>query len=136
MQRGRHDFVVDLSSCDLMDSTFMGTLAGAALRLREIGEGSLKVIHASPRNEDLLLGLGLDQLFSVHTDGGGVDFLNPDVAEAPVESSSDSDAKETVLEAHEALAAADSANAAKFRDVIEFLKQESGGSADGEARGS
>jgi hypothetical protein len=29
----------------MMDSTFMGTMAGMALRLRELGQGHLRVIH-------------------------------------------------------------------------------------------
>ena len=37
--RGYREFVVDLHNCPLMDSTFMGTLTGVALRLREIGQG-------------------------------------------------------------------------------------------------
>ena len=34
------------------------------------------------------------------------------------------DAKETVLEAHEALIEADADNAVKFKDVVEYLRQE------------
>lgn len=124
IQRGHRDFIVDLHGCDLMDSTFMGTLAGAALRLREIGHGHLKVVRASERNRDLLLGLGLDQLFDVHSDSGGVGFLMAVPTRMTAETATDRDQKETVLEAHEALAEADQANAEKFRDVIEFLRQE------------
>ena len=61
---GRRDFVVDLENCPAMDSTFMGTLAGLALRLREAGGGRLWVKNCNERNEDLLAGLGLDALFS------------------------------------------------------------------------
>ena len=45
IQRGHRDFVVDLDGCELMDSTFMGTLAGVALRLREIGQGGLRAVN-------------------------------------------------------------------------------------------
>lgn len=121
IDRGFADFVVDLRLCEMMDSTFMGTLAGAALRLRENGEGSLKVVNANTRNRDLLAGLGLDQIFEVSETPAD----EPEPARmAPAPKASGEDEKETVLEAHEALAEADSANAAKFKDVIEFLKQE------------
>ncbi len=40
----------------------MGTLAGIALRLRELGQGNLRVTNLNERNSDLLSNLGLDQL--------------------------------------------------------------------------
>ena len=42
--RGHRDFVVDLAGCPVMDSTFMGTLAGIAHKLRRLGQGGLHVI--------------------------------------------------------------------------------------------
>ncbi len=131
IQRGHRDFVIDLKECDLMDSTFMGTLAGAALRLRELGQGQLSVSNANPRSYDLLVGLGLDQLFHVSTKPVG----NLPASTAPVlpmEHGSDDASKRAVLEAHEALAAADASNAVKFRDVIDFLRQELGSPSDKE----
>jgi len=135
IQRGYRDFVIDLKDCDLMDSTFMGTLAGAALRLRELGQGQLSVSNANPRSHDLLVGLGLDQLFHVSTQSVG----SLPAATAPVlspQDGSDDASKRAVLEAHEALAAADAGNAVKFHDVIEFLRQELGIPSDKEDRSS
>lgn len=117
--RGYREFVVDLRPCELMDSTFMGTLAGVALRLREAGKGRLRVVNANPRNLDLLAGLGLDHLFEVSRDQPLPSALEP----VPRPTGGDERAR-TVLEAHEALARADAANAVKFHDVIEFLKKE------------
>src|SRR5579862_9955252 len=65
VNRGHREFVVDLRNCPVMDSTFMGTLAGIALRLRELGQGHLHVINLNERNHDLLGNLGLDQLFTM-----------------------------------------------------------------------
>ena len=119
--RGHRDFVVDLDSCELMDSTFMGTLAGLALRLREIGQGKLRTVNVNDRNTDLLENLGLDQLFSVERE-----FREP--APASLEKteavSNVAEQKIVVRAAHEALVKADSHNSAKFKDVIEYLRQE------------
>ena len=123
IQRGHREFVVDLKACELMDSTFMGTLAGVALRLREIGQGHLRTVNVNERNASLLENLGLDHLFEVNT-GNSVDA--PATLEAPSEKIDRTDAKENVLSAHEALVAADSANAVKFKDVIDYLRQELG----------
>src|SRR5215470_11903034 len=62
IQRGHRYFAIDLAACPTMDSTFMGTLAGVALRLRDLHEGELRVVNANARNAELLMGLGLDQV--------------------------------------------------------------------------
>jgi anti-anti-sigma factor len=120
IQRGHRDFVVDLGGCELMDSTFMGTLAGVAFRLREIGQGGLKVVNVTDRNASLLENLGLDQLFSV--EGGLASDVPQNLRQAGP--GDPADAKGTVLAAHEALIAADAQNIAKFKDVVEYLRQE------------
>lgn len=123
--RGFREFVVDLQNCPVMDSTFMGTLAGVALRLRELGQGCLRVINLNERNRDLLGNLGLDQLFTID--------LRTSPAAAPVapqqplrvNGAEDKTLRaETMLEAHEACIAANPENAAKFKDVLEYLKQD------------
>ena len=50
IERGHRNFVVDLADCPVMDSTFMGTLTGVALRLHGIGQGDLHVINSNERN--------------------------------------------------------------------------------------
>ena len=72
LERGFRNFVVDLLACPVMDSTFMGTLAGIALRLREFGNGSLLVRNANERNTDLLRNLGLNNLFDVESKGSNI----------------------------------------------------------------
>src|SRR5438105_5597848 len=69
VNRGYREFIVDLQNCAMMDSTFMGTLAGVALRLKELGNGHLHVVHCGARSRELLSGLGLDQIFSIHNEG-------------------------------------------------------------------
>lgn len=124
INRGHREFVVDLKNCPVMDSTFMGTLAGVALRLRELGQGHLHVINLNERNHDLLSNLGLDQLFSI-------DDLPAKSGEEPAGRALDSTPEpdrtaraETMLEAHEALVEASPENLTKFKDVLEYLKQD------------
>src|SRR5207245_6818820 len=69
VDRGYREFVIDLANCAMMDSTFMGTMAGVALRLKELGRGHLHVVHCGTRSRELLSGLGLDQIFSIHANG-------------------------------------------------------------------
>ena len=126
IQRGYRDFVVDLRGCEQMDSTFMGTLAGVALRLRELGQGGLRTINVNERNAGLLSSLGLDQLFHVESVASSV-ASEPEELELheTMQKKADHDEqKRFVLEAHEALVKADAANAVKFRDVLEFMRHE------------
>lgn len=64
-RRGIWNIVVELQECTGLDSTFIGTLAGVALRLLELGKGSLQVVNASAQHEKQLRDLGLDKLFKL-----------------------------------------------------------------------
>lgn len=123
VNRGFREFVVDLKSCPVMDSTFMGTLAGVALRLRELGQGHLRVVNLNERNQDLLGNLGLDQLFTI----GGAPHAGSELntpQPLPAQAADKETQARTMLEAHEAVIEANPENAAKFKDVLEYLKQD------------
>ena len=120
VERGYREFVVDLANCAMMDSTFMGTMAGVALRLKEIGRGHLHIVHCGERSHELLSGLGLDHVFDVHPNGSVApesEVLAP-VAEQKQEQT------RTMLEAHEALCEVAPENVFRFKDVLEYLKQD------------
>jgi anti-anti-sigma factor len=125
INRGYREFVVDLENCAMMDSTFMGTMAGVALRLKELGHGHLHVVHCGARSRDLLTGLGLDQIFNIHTDGSMVpqcevlDGLLP-----PEPSLQKQQQAQQMLDAHEALCEAAPENFSRFKDVLDYLKQD------------
>src|SRR6516162_7777596 len=115
VDRGYREFVIDLAHCAMMDSTFMGTMAGVALRLKELGHGHLHVVHCGERSRELLSGLGLDQIFSIHSNG----VLAPrcEVMERESESESTKETKQEnarqMLDAHEALCEAAPENLAR-----------------------
>jgi anti-sigma B factor antagonist len=126
INRGYRDFVVDLQDCAMMDSTFMGTLAGVALRLKELGHGHLHVVNCGERSRDLLTGLGLDQIFNIHSNGAiapQCEILNgaPAAAEASMQKQQQA---QQMLDAHEALCEAAPENFSRFKDVLDYLKQD------------
>jgi anti-sigma B factor antagonist len=125
VNRGYREFIVDLQNCAMMDSTFMGTLAGVALRLKELGDGHLHVVHCGTRSRELLSGLGLDQIFSIHT-GGVTAPVCSDLDDDGASPSPDHkrETAETMLEAHEALCRAAPENLTRFKDVLDYLKQD------------
>ena len=126
VDRGYREFIVDLDRCLMMDSTFMGTLAGVALRLKELGRGHLYVVHCGERSRELLSGLGLDQLFSIHSNGE----IAPECKSLERKAGGESPAEQkqetarTMLEAHEALCQAAPENLTRFKDVLDYLKED------------
>ena len=122
IRRGYRDFVIDLAACEHMDSTFMGTLTGISQSLRELGQGSLRALNVNPRNVQLLENLGLHLLFTVEPAGTPHAMpaeIGAKLLKLPSETGPERD---LILEAHRALAAANPANAARFRDVLEYLE--------------
>jgi len=117
--RGIRGASVDLSPCETLDSTFLGILAGLAMRLRR-GGGSVRIAGLSPKTLGLFRTLGLDQMVVVEPapapagPARPLQALDRDAAARP--------ADETILEAHEDLVAASSDNLPRFRDVIEFMR--------------
>ena len=127
VNRGYREFIVDLQNCAMMDSTFMGTLAGVALRLKELGNGHLYVVHCGTRSRELLSGLGLDQIFSIQSDDTSAAPECSDLNGEPSTPSSADQKREqaqTMLDAHEALCRAAPENLTRFKDVLDYLKQD------------
>lgn len=120
---GASSLIIDFSDCTGMDSTFLGLLAGAALRIkgRHPTPGTLTLTGLSPRNLELVRNLGLHRLMTVDGAPGdpakAVSGLAPEAGKAAA-------SQETILRAHEDLMRIDPANDAKFRDVVTFLKRE------------
>jgi anti-sigma B factor antagonist len=124
LAQGRTRFVVDFKQCASMDSTFLGVLAGAAIQLRRLNPpGSLTLVRVGERNLELIRNLGLHRLTTV--DPGGV---APAAGIQPLDAKAlgEVESARLVLEAHENLVATDPDNAAKFQDVLAFLRNQLG----------
>jgi len=121
--RGHRHFIIDLNACPVMDSTFMGTIAGLALKIRTEGTGEIQVVNLNERNHSLLCNLGLDQLLKVEDSPVAVESAGQTCTLTAAATDKLSEAK-TMLEAHEAVVAAAPENVAKFKDVLEFLRQD------------
>jgi anti-anti-sigma regulatory factor len=120
-------FVIDLDACTYLDSTFLGILLGLGLKLKAAGNGLLHILNASPRNVELLKNLGLDRLISIdakRVNLEGVAGQKLEALECPVQTKAE--AGPTILEAHEALMEFDPRNVPKFKDVVEFLREDLG----------
>ncbi len=122
IRQGKTRFMIDFAACTSMDSTFLGVLAGAALELRrQTPAGTLTLARVGERNLELIRNLGLHRLATVDAGGFPMDFKGG--AQALDSKAKDEiESARLVLEAHENLVNADAANAAKFQDVLAFLR--------------
>jgi len=125
--KGQRRFVLDLTDCLLMDSTFLGVLAGFSQKLTTPGNagptGCLELVNANPRILDLLENLGIAHLFKLVQHAP----VSTDQMQAVAQKPSDPDRKEVTklcLEAHETLMAINPANVSKFKDVAKFLAED------------
>ena len=125
--KGYTCFVLDLSECTLMDSTFLGLLAGFGLKMRGRPENSndrgMVLLNPGPRITELLESLGVLDLFRVTR--GTADL--PPVAEAispTFEPHGHEEVTRACLEAHQTLSSLSPENAARFKDVTQFLAED------------
>jgi anti-sigma B factor antagonist len=119
-------FVLDLSECLLMDSTFLGVLAGFGLKIKLMEAPDdcqgIELLNPNPRIVDLLENLGVLHLFKVSQG------LNPQPQSeaAPVASvgATKEDFTRACLEAHQTLMDINPQNVERFKDIAKFLAED------------
>jgi anti-sigma B factor antagonist len=121
-------FVIDLSECVLMDSTFLGVLAGFGLKMRQDANDAdtarVTLLNPNDRVTELLENLGMLELFRI-THGkltspeGALEVCSPEPGQ-----SSRKELTRACLEAHETLMAINPENVARFKDVAKFLAED------------
>ena len=124
-ERGFAHFIVDLSECVIMDSTFLGVLAGVGLKFCDDNgnapQGHVELLNPNARLTDLLENLGVSHLFRiVQQTTPAADRFEP----VACVDASRSDVTRNCLEAHELLMRLNPENAGRFKDVARFLAED------------
>jgi len=120
-------FIIDLTDCVLMDSTFLGVLAGFGMRQNSKGAPAQQgiVLHnATVRVKELLENLGTEHLFKATT---GPLQLPADIVKTCTPEASTPTHEQltrTSLEAHQTLMSINPENVARFKDVAQFLAED------------
>lgn len=130
IHHGTTKIIIDLAECPLMDSTFLGVMAGAGIELREVSkeaqakgtcDGVLRLLNPQERVIDSLESLGMTHLFHVMTS-------SPDqpnhFEEVQLGEVTKLDNTRTCLEAHRLLMDLNTNNVSKFQDVTTFLSED------------
>ena len=124
--KGYSNFILDLSECILMDSTFLGVLAGFGLKMSAPnGNGAqpLQLLNPSARITELLENLGVLHLFKIIQ-------CQPATAEkmeardVTTAVPSNEEIKRTCIEAHRTLMDINPENVSRFKDVAKFLAED------------
>ncbi len=126
LKAGTVHIVVDLETCTGMDSTFMGTMAGLAMRLAKVENGLLEVASAGSKNKQSLEDLGLSALMQINPEqplwvDQEASFRNS-LTEYGLANSTDR--TQHVFDAHKTLCDADESNNEQFSTVLDCLEAE------------
>lgn len=123
--RGFQCFVLELSECVLMDSTFLGVLTGFGLQMnpQTSGNATIELLNPNTRIIELLENLGVLHLFKVNQGAPPVPAGAQEVCPTPA-SPTHQEVTQTCLDAHRALMAVNPENVARFKDVARFLAED------------
>jgi anti-sigma B factor antagonist len=122
-ERGYTCFVMDLSECTLMDSTFLGVLSGFGLKPTAEGNSQtapIQLLNPNARITELLENLGVLHLFKLKEGTAGI---NCEEVVQPTDPSKE-EVTRTCLEAHRTLMDINPDNVAKFKDVTAFMAED------------
>src|SRR3954469_7017215 len=124
LQRGYTCFILDLTECVLMDSTFLGVLAGFGLKLNspqvDKVARTIQLFNPNGRISELLENLGVLHLFKV-TEGPVKTPAGAATKDVQSQNPSREEVTRTCLEAHKTLMDINPDNIARFKDVAAFL---------------
>ncbi|MGA2245080.1 MAG: STAS domain-containing protein [Verrucomicrobiota bacterium] len=124
--KGFKHFIIDLGECVLMDSTFLGVLAGFGMKLNPNGapaERGIELHNATTRVSELLENLGAAHLFKATA--GPLQLPADVTACTPAPSNpTHEEITRTSLEAHETLMSMNPENVVRFKDVAQFLAED------------
>jgi anti-sigma B factor antagonist len=126
VQKGYKHFIIDLSECVLMDSTFLGVLVGFGLKMKPgTGDDSreIELLNPNTRVSELLENLGALHLFKIMS--GALQLPDDVTISTPASvNPTHEQVTRTCLEAHQTLMAVNPENVARFKDVAQFLAED------------
>jgi len=122
--KGYTYFVLDLSECMLMDSTFLGVLAGFGLKFTSSDgdQKPIELLNPNARITELLENLGVLHLFK--TTQGPLELPGCETRTHEPLNPSKEDVTRACLEAHQTLMDINPNNVSKFKEVTRFLAED------------
>ncbi len=133
---GLRTFIIDLESCEKVDSTFIGIVIGLAKRMeKEKVEGKVNIIHANDRNTTSISKLGDHDRIKLRQHGRGFEELESSICthlvQLPDEEMDKVQKSTMILEAHEDLCDGNEENEGQFSDLLFYLRRDLKNSSEG-----
>ncbi len=124
-QKGYAFFVIELSECLLMDSTFLGVLAGFGLKMSQPEGKACRIELRNPnaRVSELLENLGVLHLFKV-AEGPLTSTEALETCATEALHPTREEVTRACLEAHQTLMEINPENVARFKEVARFLAED------------
>jgi anti-anti-sigma regulatory factor len=122
-QKGFNYFILELSECMLMDSTFLGVLTGFGLKMNAsdpASTGAIELLNPNARITELLENLGVLHLFKLRQ-GEVAEMANVQGKAHCCPEPTKEEVTRACLEAHRTLMEVNPANVPRFKDVTQFL---------------
>lgn len=119
-------FLVDLQTCETMDSTFMGVLASISLHQSREGRSRVELVNANDQIRRLLKTLGLTHFIHIRHGQPASEHVERAAGSLAPAENGHMDRSEQIahcLEAHKTLVNVDSENEVRFENVIHYLQQ-------------
>jgi anti-anti-sigma regulatory factor len=127
LARGYTYFVLDLNDCVLMDSTFLGVLAGFGLKTNSPQPDgiprTIEIFNPNERIAELLENLGVIHLFKIEQGKIILPEKTVDHNTSPAQPTRE-EVTHTCLEAHRTLMNINPDNVPRFKDVTTFLAED------------
>lgn len=127
IKKGERNYVLDMSECIVIDSTFIGTIADFAFKFSDDKDYNFDIINLNNRNKHLLQTLGIERILSLENIDDKYKeeskLVEQQIKQLDKQNVSVKTLNEEMLEAHQTLAKVSNDNKIWFRDVIEYLKE-------------
>jgi len=117
-QRG---VLIDLSECETIDSTFIGTITSLSLKYRKTHPGCVKLFNISTHVREILNTLGLIHILDVVS---GNENESVSFSEMTPGDHSRVDVARLMLDAHQTLSGVSKENTLEFKNVVEYLQKQ------------
>lgn len=120
-------FVIDMEDCTGMDSTFMGMMAGLAIKLQGVSNSCLQLCGVNSQNQESLEELGIASLVEINPTASewcdSCDKVRSELRNWSPDGQAKPDPK-LILDTHKTLGSLNDQNKKAFSDVIETFEDQ------------
>ena len=120
MKKNMRGILIDLYSCETLDSTFIGTITSLTLKYANSNKSRIRLFNVNKHIRSILKNLGLINILDIFDEENAPEEKFESIASG---NKSKIEIAGLMLDAHETLASLNNKNAAEFKNVVEMLSK-------------